>query len=305
MNQEPFITCFKQHFLASTLVVSLAFGAFAQESLISPGSAGATSSAMIEPKDRTEQTPEEIEGIDIEEHLNAQLPLDLEFKDQDGRKVKLGNFFQGKKPVILNLGYYRCPMLCNLVLNGMVDALKFVPLLPGRDFEIVVVSIDPLETPPLARVKMQNYIKSYEKPESAPGWHFLTGKSDSIKKLADAVGFRYKYIPETEEFAHPGAIYTITPDGRISRYLYGVMFDGQTMRLSLVEASEGKIGSTIDRILLYCFHYDAENGKYAPVAMTIMKAGGFLSMLIVASVLSVFWRREWIQKRFRSEGTQN
>jgi protein SCO1/2 len=282
-----------------TLLLALGFTpAFAQEVNTPPP-------AQEEPADRADPLPDELEGVGVEEKLNAQLPLETPFLNEQGKEVKLGNFFQGNKPVLLTLVYYRCPMLCNLILNGVIDAMKPLDIMPGEDFEIVTISFDPLETPQLAQFKKQNYLQEYGKPEAAQGWHFLTGKEKNIQAVADAVGFHYKYNTETEEYMHASSIFICTPDGRISRYLYGIMYDPQTLRLSLIEASEGKIGSTLDQILLYCFHYDSATGRYAPVAMNIMRAGGALTFLILAAVLSVFWRRESIMKRFRNEGSQS
>lgn len=242
--------------------------------------------------------PQDLEGIGITDRLDQQVPLDLEFVDEDGRSVTLGQYFEPGRPVLLTLVYYRCPMLCTLVLDGMVDALRPLDWLPGREFEIVTVSIDPTERPPLARSKKQGYVSSYGKPEAAAGWHFLTGSAPAVAALADAVGFRYKKVEETGEFAHPAALFILTPEGRLSRYLTGVMHEPKTLRLSLVEASEGKIGGAVDRFLLYCYRYNAEEGRYAPVALRIMRLGGLLTVLILGAVLLAFWTRE-IKRRKR------
>jgi protein SCO1 len=236
--------------------------------------------------------PPEMEGVGVTEHPNACLPLDLAFKDEDGRTVKLADYFKGDRPVILTLNYYRCPMLCTLQLNGLIDGLKRMEWTPGDQFRMVTVSIDPLETPQLARLKKQNYMKDYGRPGAASGWHFLTGREADIRKLADTVGFAYKYDRSSDQYVHAAALFVCTPDGRVSRYLYGVMYDPQTLRLSLVEAGEGKVGSTTDRVLLFCFHYDATKGKYGPTAMTIMRIGGALTVIALGCMLAVFWRRE-------------
>jgi protein SCO1 len=232
--------------------------------------------------------PSGLEGVGIDEHLGAALPLDASFVDENGTPVKLGDYF-GEKPVILNLIYFECPMLCSIVLNGMVEGLKKVDFVPGQDFEIVSVSFNPLETPSLALAKKQNYIKEYGVPQAAAGWHFLTGTQDSIDKLTGAVGFKYKWMPDTKQFAHAAAIYMITPAGKISRYLYGVEFNPQTLRLALVEAGQGKLGKTLDHMLLYCYHYDAASGRYAPAAMNIMRAGGVLMLIVLAAILLPVW----------------
>lgn len=259
--------------------------------------AGEDSIATQGPKERIDEAPEDLEGVDIVEKLDNQLPLDTPLVDENGEEVKLGNFFQGDKPVILNLGYYRCPMLCGLVSRGMLEALKEISMTPGQDFEIVTISIDPLETPQLAKHKKNTYIKEYGRPAAANGWHFLTGKEKNLRSVADAVGFQYKYNDDREEYAHGSAIFIITPEGHVSRYLYGITYDPKTLRLSMVEASEGKIGNTIDRVLLYCYHFDETKGKYAPVAMNIMRMGGGLTMVILLIVLAIFWRREIKRKQ--------
>jgi len=239
---------------------------------------------------RKEPLPKDLEGVGITEHPGARLPLDLDFTDEAGRTVRLGDYFPGDRPVILTLGYYRCPMLCTLVLNGLVDGLKDLAWTPGRQFEIVTVSIDPLETPTLAKLKKENYLAEYGRAGAAAGWHFLTGREESIRKLADAVGFGYRYVKENGQFAHPTAIFVATPDGRMGRYLYGVLYQPKTLRLALIEAGEGKIGTTTDRLLLYCFHYDAREGRYVVAAANLMRFGGVATVLVVGVWLLAAWR---------------
>lgn len=253
-------------------------------------SSGVDSATQI--KERQSTLPNELEGVSITEHLNDQVPLDLAFKDENGKDVKLGDYFSKGKPVILTMNYYKCPMLCTLQLNGMIEGLQDMEWLPGDKFEIVTVSINPSETPTLARLKKQNYMQEYGRPEAAGGWHFLTGAEENIQKLADTVGFGFKWNEETQQYAHTAALFILTPEGKISRYLYGIIYDAQTIRLSLVEASEGKVGSTFDRILLTCFHYSASEGRYAIAAMGLMRIGGLLTVIIVGSVLITFWLRD-------------
>ena len=248
---------------------------------------------------RTEPLPEELEGVGITEHPNEPVPLDLEFLDEQGQTVKLGDFFDGRRPMVLTLNYYRCPMLCGLQLNGLIDALEQMSWTPGDEFDIVTISFDPLETPKLARLKKQSYIKAYGRPAAARGWHFLTGKPPSIEAITKAIGFQYKWVEERQQYAHVAAIYVCTPEGRLSRYLYGVIYDPRTLRLSLVEAAEGKIGSPLDQILLYCFHYDADARRYAPAAMNIMRAGGGLTAVLLGGTLVAFWVRD-ARKRKRA-----
>lgn len=243
--------------------------------------------------------PADLAEVGLADKRDAQVPLDLQFVDEQDRLVTLGDYFGDGKPVLLTLVYYRCPMLCTLVLDGMVDALKPLDWVPGDQFEIVTVTIDPNENSELARNKKKSYLASYGKPEAAEGWHFLSGHPESIAALADAVGFRYQKVADTNEFAHPAALFILTPEGRLSRYLTGVQHDPKTLRLSLVEASEGKIGNPIDKFLLYCYRYDAEEGRYAPVAMRIMRLGGALMVVIFGAALLAFWLREIRIKRKR------
>jgi protein SCO1/2 len=241
---------------------------------------------------RADEKVKQLEGVGIEEHVNAQVPLDLTFLNEDGKRVRLRDYFTGDKPVLLTLNYYACPMLCTLQLNGLIDGFREMKWTPGDEFEVVTVSIDPKETPNLARLKKQNYMKDYGRPGAAKGWHFLVGNQKNITALADTVGFQYRYDPDTKQYAHAAATMVCMPDGRLSRYLYGVVYDPQTLRLSMVEASEGKVGSTLDRVLLFCCQYDASKGKYAPAAFNLVRGGGVLTMVVLAVVLIVFWRRE-------------
>lgn len=235
---------------------------------------------------------EELEGVGITEHLGGAVPMDLEFVDDEGRTVTLGDYFDGTRPVILTMNYSSCPMLCSLHLNGLVDGMKELPLSIGEEFEVVTVSLDPLETTTLARKTKQRYLSAYGREGAGEGWHFLTGKQSAIRALADTIGFGYRYVETRKEYAHTAATFVLAPEGTLSRYLYGVIYEPKTLRLSLVEASEGKIGSTIDRLILFCFHYDATEGRYGPAAIKIMQAGGGLTLLVLGLGLLRFWRRE-------------
>jgi protein SCO1/2 len=253
--------------------------------------------AMPAAAQRTEPLPADLEEIGVTQNLNAELPLDLEFVDEEGRTVTLGSYFDSDRPVLLSLVYYECPMLCTLVLDGMVRVMEEMDWVPGDQFEIVTVSIDPEETTKLANQKKDNYLRSYGKPEAAKGWHFLTGEEDAIRELADTVGFRYRYLEENDEFAHPAVLFVLTPDGKVSRYLFGVQHDPQTLRLSLVEASEGGIGNPVDKFLLYCYRYDPAEGTYAPVAMQLMRVGGGVTIFLLGTVMLTLWLREAKQRR--------
>jgi len=251
-----------------------------------------------------DQVPPQLEDVGIEEHLEAEIPMGLEFRDEYGAVVTLGDYFDGTKPVILTLNYYKCPMLCGLQLNGLLDGLMDLDWTPGQEFELVTVSINPLETPALATEKKQNYIKRYERPSAARGWHFLTGREPEIRQLASTLGFGYFYDRETGEYAHAAAIFIATPDGRVARYLYGIEYPEKRLRLALLEASNGEIGTTIDQLILYCFHYDPSSRRYAPVAMNIMRLGGGATALVLGLSLGGYWLREARRRKKRDGGTR-
>ena len=244
-----------------------------------------------------ETSPEDLDGLQVRTELDTPLPLDLEFVDDRGKPVRLGDYFNDDKPVVVSMIYYRCPMLCNLVVDGMIDALRQVDLAPGKDYTLLTVSIDPTEKPTLARAKKQGYLEKWGDARADAGWHALTGSAAASRKLADTVGFEYRYLEDRNEYAHPAAMFMITPDGRVSRYLHGVVHEPRTVELALVEAGDGEIGSAIDQFVLYCYQYDAEEGRYAPVAMRIMQIGGGAALLILSIFLFGFWRLEVRQKR--------
>lgn len=229
---------------------------------------------------------EMIKEIGIDQKLGQQLPLTLEFKDEQGEPVQLGKYF-GSKPVILNLVYFRCPMLCSLVLEGLTKALRPLRLNPGKDFQIVTVSIDPSDTPEKAAEKKQQHVKAYARPGADQAWHFLTGTQPSIDALAKAIGFRYVADPKSGQFAHAGGIMVATPEGKLSSYFYGIEYSSRDLRLALVEASKGQIGSWADQLLLLCFHYDPMTGKYGFVIMNVLRISAFLTAFGMA--LAVLW----------------
>jgi protein SCO1/2 len=241
--------------------------------------------------------PHELAGVGISEKPNAELPLGVRLTDDTGAPVTLERYFQTGRPVILTLNYYSCPMLCTLVLNGLVESLKAVEFEPSTDYEIVTISIDPRDDARIAGMKKANYAASLGRPGGAAGWHFLTGPQDQVKQVADAVGFSYRWVEERKEWAHAAAIFVITPDGHVSRYLYGVQFDPQTVRLSLAEAADGKIGTALDQLLLFCFHYDSAAGRYTVAATNFVRLGGLLTMLTLGILLLRFWRIELRRRR--------
>ncbi|MEM9657066.1 MAG: SCO family protein [Planctomycetota bacterium] len=232
-----------------------------------------------------------LDGVGIDEKPNAPLPLEVAFRDSSGKKVRLEDLFDGNRPVLLSLNYSDCPMLCQLQLNGLVDGLRELDWNVGEQLIVCSVSIDPLETPDRARQAKQRHVRDYGRAGTASGWRFLTGDKASIDQLADAVGFQYKYVPESREYAHSAALFVCTPDGRVSRYLYGVLYPAQTLKLSLVEAGQGKIGSAIDRVILYCFHYDETSGRYAPVARRLMKVGAAATLTTLVISITPYWLR--------------
>ncbi len=233
--------------------------------------------------------PPGLRHVGIDQNLNTQLPLGVAFRDEAGRQMPLASYF-GSRPVILALVYYQCPMLCTQVLNGLVMSLRGMSLESGRDFEVVVVSIDPAETPDLAARKKAEYLRRYRK--SSTGWHFLTGAEPQIQSLASAAGFHYAYDPKTKQFAHASAIMVVTPSGRLSRYFYGIEYAPRDLRLGLVEASGNKIGSPVDQLLLYCYHYDTSTGKYSAIVMNIVRLAGALTLLGLGLLLIWLWRRD-------------
>ncbi len=252
-----------------------------------------------------DRVPAQLVEVGVEEHLDAKLPLDLEFRDSSGASVRLADYFDGARPVILTLNYYKCPMLCGLQLNGLLDGLTDLAWTPGQEFEIVTVSINPLETPALAAEKKQNYLKRYGRPSAASGWHFLTGKGPEITRLAETLGFNYTYDRSTGEYAHAAVAFVATPDGRVARYLYGIEYPAKRLRLALLEASEGTIGGALDQLLLYCFHYDPSIRRYSPVAMNIMRLGAGATALVLGLSLGGYWFREARRRRSRDRGSSS
>ncbi len=234
--------------------------------------------------------PAALQGIGFDQRLNQQVPLDAHFIDESGKPVQLGEYF-GSKPVILVLAYYQCPRLCTLVLNGLVQGMLEMGLDAGKDFQVVTVSFDPREDWRLAASKKESYLQRYGRPSAAEGWHFLTGEVDQIKRLTDAVGFRFRFDPVQNQFMHASGIMILTPGGKISRYFYDVSYPGRDLRLGLVEASNNKIGSPVDQILLYCFHYDATLGRYTASIMNIVRVMGVGTMLAIGAFVFFLQRR--------------
>ena len=235
--------------------------------------------------------PPSLRGVGFDQRLDEQVPLDLAFRDEAGRSVRLGDYF-GERPVILVLAWFRCPMLCTEVLNGLVRALLDIPLSPGKDFTILTVSFDPRETPELAAAKKQTYIERLGRPGAEEGWHFLTGDEEPIRRLTAAVGFRYRYDERNDQYAHASGILVLTPAGKVSRYFYDIRYSPRDLRLGLVEASANRIGSAVDQVLLFCFHYDPAEGKYGLAIMNFIRLGGVLTLLAIGTLVAFLWRQE-------------
>lgn len=229
--------------------------------------------------------------VSFDQQLGAQLPLDLTFTDETGKSVQLRQYF-GDKPVILSLAYYDCPMLCTLVLNGLVRTLRALSFSAGNEFTVLTVSFDPREKPPLAAQKKQTYLESYRREGAEAGWHFLTGNADAIQKLTSTVGFHYTYDQQAQQFAHASGIMIVTPQGKISHYFYGIEYAPRDVRLGLVEASAGKIGAFVDQVLLLCFHYDPAAGKYGVVILRFVQGAGLLTMMLLGLYVFTMLRRE-------------
>ena len=238
------------------------------------------------------QRPPGLQFVGIEQHLNAEIPAGLEFRDELGDPVKLDSYFGHGRPVILNLGYYQCPMLCSELLEGLVGSMKALTLQLGQDFDVVTLSFDPRETTEMAAAKKRDIMKRYGRANSASGWHFLTGNPDQIKVLTDAVGFQYQFDPKTGQYAHATAIVLLTPDRHIAEYFYGVDFSPRDLRLGLVQAGQGKIGNITDSVLLYCYHYDPRAGKYGAVVSNVLKIGGAATLLILGGCVFVMYRAD-------------
>lgn len=239
--------------------------------------------------------PTALQDVRIEQKLDQQLPLDLVFRDENGREVKLGDYF-GKKPVVLSLVYYDCPMLCTQILNGMVTSFRVLPFQIGKEFDVVSISFDPRETAALAASKKKvyvDYLPEKMRAGAGGGWHFLTGDPASIERITDAVGFRYHYDEATKQFAHASAIMVATPEGKLSRYFYGVEYPARDLRLGLIESSQSRIGSLADELLLYCYHYDPATGKYGAAVMRVLRITGAITLLgIIAMIVLLKGRKQ-------------
>lgn len=237
-------------------------------------------------------TPPELAHIGVTEHLDGQLPLATSFRDHTGKKVLLGDFYDGKRPVLLTFAYHSCPTLCSMILNATVEGLRKIGWTIGKEFDVVTISIDPHETLEKTAAKRAGLLASYGRPEADKGWHFLVGDEPSIARVASAAGFQYEYDARQAQFAHPSVVMLTKPNGQMARYLYGLEFAPNDLRIGLLEASQGKSISTVEQIILFCYHYDPQGGKYVVVATRVMQLGGVVTMIVLGGALVFFWKRE-------------
>jgi len=273
------------HALHTTLAAALAFAPAA-------GAWAAPTPDEVAPAGANQVLAPAMHGIDVDEHPGLDLDRGLRFRDHTGKDVTLGDFLDGKRPVLLTMNYYRCPVLCNVQLNELTEALRQFDWTPGDEhFRIVTVSIDPRETPELAAQKRASHLEALGRGDDVD-WAFLTGDALNVRLLAAQIGMSYTYDPEQDQYAHPAVITFLSPEGKVARYVYGLSYATNDLKFGLMEASEGRVGSTLDRIILSCFHYDASLGRYGPFAFGLMRIAGFLTVLLIGTALLLFWRRE-------------
>ena len=276
--------------LANSIIVRIFLFLLAASPLLAQVGRGPMSGGIMSPP--VNQRPPGLQFVGIEQHLDAEVPANLEFRDELGNSVKLSDYFGHGRPVILNLGYYQCPMLCSELLQGLVGSMKALTFDLGKDFDVVTVSFDPRETSEMAAAKKRDIMKRYGRAHADQGWHFLTGKGDQIRALTQAVGFEYQFDPKTEQYAHATAIVMLTPDRHVSGYFYGVEFSPKDLRLGLVQASENRIGNIGDQVLLYCYHYDPRTGKYGAIISNILKLAGLLTVAILGTFVLIMFRAD-------------
>jgi protein SCO1/2 len=271
-------------YLAFVSIVAVMATAHAQQ----PGLPGAE---PAKPGIPASTVPPQLADVTFEQRLDQRLPLDARFRDETGRSVALGDYF-GQKPVLLAFVYYECPMLCTQVMNGISTALKVMPFRPGEEFDVVLVSFDPRDTPSSASTKKRAHLEHWTAQDTARGWHFLSGDEPSIRRVASAAGFAYRWDEKSAQFAHVSGVLVLTPDGRLSRYFYGIEYSPKELRMALVESGEGRIGSAVDQLLLYCYHYDPTTGRYSVVAMNLVRLGGAVTVVLLGGFIVLMRRRE-------------
>lgn len=247
--------------------------------------------SIAERRDTTEKQQIMTSGVTIEQHLNEQIPLDAVFFDENGKEIPLATFF-GERPIVLGLVYYRCPSLCNRIITGIIESLKVLPFSAGKEFDVILISIDPTESPELAAETKKSILKRYNRPQAENGWHLLVGSQASIRRIADTVGFRYKYDPERKQYVHAAGIFVITPQGKISQYFYGIEYSPRDLRLALVQGAENKIGNLVDQVLLYCMVYDPTTGKYGLAILRIVQLAGIATVILLGVFIYRMLRHE-------------
>ena len=297
VRKQPRSTLRTQSVRLVLISACFAFSAVALNAQMASGPA--TAGYKQEPGIVSTALPAPLREIGFDQYIDQRVPLDTTFRDESGATVRLGDYF-GRKPVVLVFAYYDCPMLCTQVINGLSSALGVMSLNPGRDFEIVTVSFNPRDTPASAAAKKANYLERYRRPGAAAGWHFLTGDQANIDRLTKAAGFRYAWDAETGQYAHPSGVIVLTPDGRLSKYLFGIEYGPRDLRLGIVEASAGKVGTPVDSLLLYCYHYDPMTGRYGFAIMRAIRMAGAATVLVIGAFIVVMVRRERQPKNLKS-----
>lgn len=287
----PFLALSASASLRFVAVIALSLGAATAYAQGQPGLPG----SMTKPGSVSTDVPQQLADVTFEQRLNTALPLDARFRDERGHHVALGDFF-GRKPVVLAFVYYQCPMLCTQIFNGVAGALKAVPFQVGQDFDVVFVSFDPRDTPEAAAAKKAALLADYKQEAAAGGWHFLTGDltnaEGNIRRVTNAAGFSYRWDEQSQQFAHVSGVLVVTPDGRLSRYFYGVEFSPKELRMALAESSEGKVGSLVEQLLLYCYHYNPSTGRYGAITMNLVRIGGAFTVMLIGGFIWLMRRKE-------------
>lgn len=271
--------------------LTLATAALAVSGVVSVGAQGDAPGLRPAPGAPSSAMPAALQDVRFEQKLDATLPLDAVFKDEQGQTVTLGSFF-GKRPVVLAFVYYECPMLCTQILNGLASGIGVLDQTAGQDFDVVAISFDSRETPVMAAAKKATYLDRYGRPGAERGWHFLTGDDTNIKRVTDTAGFHFSWDERTQQFAHASGIIVVTPDGRIARYLFGIEYPPRDLKFALMESSAGRIGSVVDQVLLYCYHYEPSTGSYSLAAMNAVRLGGVVTMAILLGFIAISLRRD-------------
>ncbi len=270
---------------------ALTLAALAVAGAVSASAQGNAPGLRPAPGPTSDTTPSALQNVRFEQKLDAVLPLDATFRDERGQPVKLGDYF-GKRPVVLAFVYYECPMLCNQILNGLVSAIGVLDQTVGTDFDVVAISIDSRETPVMAAAKKATYLDRYARPGSDQGWHFLTGDDANIRRATDTAGFHFAWDEQTQQFAHASGVIVATPDGRLARYLFGIEYPPRDLKFAMMESSEGRIGSVVDQVLLYCYHYEPAKGSYSFAAMNAVRLGGAVTMVMLFGFIAISLRRD-------------